>query len=136
MCLLPGNALILAGDRQLTEPWPNPWAHPLPAFSYDMESKTISIKFHSDPLVSSSWPRPESEWKDKQFILAARSVTSTKALYFPRISKWAPGNISFSSKFRNTNPGFEAHTLHNLGVEEKKTSTLAGPSFHWELESV
>ena len=136
MYLLPGNALVLAGDRQRTEPWPNPWAHPLPTFSYDIKSKTISTKFHFDPLVSASWPRPESEWKDKEFALAARSVTPTKALDFPRISKWAPGDIPFSSKCRNTNPGFEAHTLHNLGVEEKKTNGLVDPRFQWELEPV
>lgn len=135
--LLPGNALILAGDRQHTEfEPPNPWAHPLPTFLYAEESKTISVKLYSDPLVSDLWPRPDSEWKDKEFVVAARSVTPTKGLDFQSISRWAPSTLSSSRKFKNTNKGFQAHALYNLGVEEKATSMEDPSRLAWELESV
>jgi len=72
-----GNVLITTLSRQRTEPWPNPWSHPLPTFSYSEESKMITVKFYIDPVVSDHWPRAESKWREKTFALAARSVVGT-----------------------------------------------------------
>jgi hypothetical protein len=111
---------MLTHDRERTEPWPNPWSHPLPTFSYSEESKIITVKTHADPLVANHWPRPESEWKGKDFAVAARSVVATKNRSFQEIVRWAPHSAQHGTQWTSrVGHGSPANSWHNLGVEEK-----------------
>jgi hypothetical protein len=108
-------------NRQRTEPWPNPWSHPLPIFLYSEESKMITIKFYVDPVVSNRWPRAESEWREKEFALAARSVVGTVIPSFQEIARWAPDSVKSTIQWADSDAvGYErpAHQWDNLGVEE------------------
>ncbi|KJA24267.1 hypothetical protein HYPSUDRAFT_86223 [Hypholoma sublateritium FD-334 SS-4] len=67
-----GNALVYTKTRAPTVPWPNPWSHPMPTFSYSEQRKSISVKFYADPCVSGRWPRAEKEWREKVFVVAAQ----------------------------------------------------------------
>ncbi|KAI6011052.1 hypothetical protein BKA83DRAFT_4397620, partial [Pisolithus microcarpus] len=118
-----GSSIVLTGERQRTEPWPNPWSHPLPTFLYAAEPKTITVKFYSDPLVSDKWPRPEREWKDKEFAVAAKSVASTQGLKFEEIARWAPVNALSTRKWGDHYVGY--------GPKAGDLSRMA-----WELEPV
>ncbi|KAI6160606.1 hypothetical protein EDD17DRAFT_1600181 [Pisolithus thermaeus] len=128
-----GSSIILTGERQRMEPWPNPWSHPLPTFLYAAESKTITVKFYCDPLVSDKWPRPEREWKDKEFAVAATTVVSPQGLRFEEIARWAPVNALSTRKWSNHYVGFGPHNHCSVGVEEK-----AGDLYRmaWELEPI
>lgn len=116
-----GNVLITTLSRQRTEPWPNPWSHPLPTFSYSEESKMITVKFYIDPVVSDHWPRAESKWREKTFALAARSVVGTVIPSFQEIASWAPDSAKSTIRWADSDSvGYErhAHAWDNLGVEE------------------
>jgi len=133
-----GNALITTLNRQLTEPYPNPWSHPLPRFSYSDISKMITVKFYVDPVVSNSWPRAESEWRDKEFALAARSVVGTIIPSFQEIAKWAPVSVQWGAD--SDAVGFErlAHEWDNLGVEEigQNMQQQDLDRMQWEIEKL
>jgi hypothetical protein len=131
-----GTTVILTNDRQRTEPWPNPWSHPLPTFLYSKESKSITVTFHSDPLISYKWSRPESEWKGKQFILAARTMGSPRGLNFEEVARWAPENSQSTGKWNSYSGRFEANAWYNLGVEENGTNMADLRRMTWELESI
>lgn len=128
-----GSSIIMTGERQRTEPWPNPWSHPLPKFLYAAESKTITVKFYSDPLVSDKWPRPEREWKDKEFAVAMTPVTPTRGLKFEEIARWAPKNALSTRKWSDYYERSELGDDCLVGVEEK-AGDLSG--MRWELEPV
>lgn len=131
-----GNALIMTFNRQRTEPWPNPWSHPLPTFSYSEESKMITIKFYADPVVSNDWPRAESEWREKEFALAARSVVGTIIPSFQEIARWAPDSVKSTIRWADSDAvGFErpAHQWDNLGVEEIGEN-MDQNRMQWEIE--
>ncbi|KAF8815220.1 hypothetical protein BYT27DRAFT_7249306 [Phlegmacium glaucopus] len=121
-----GNALITTLDRQRTEPYPNPWSHPLPTFSYSAKSKMITIKFYADPVVSNSWPRAESEWRDKEFALAARSVVGTIIPSFQEIARWAPVSAQSTIRWVDT-VGYERparRAWENFDGENKDPSNV------------
>ena len=130
------NAVIITHDRQRTEPWPNPWSHPLPTFSYSVESKLISVKFYADPLVSDDWPRPESEWKDKEFVLAASAPVPTQIRGFRVIAKWAPASAKSTRRW-TTRVGHRCHDQTNLAVEEKLKNIIPRDfnRMKWEIET-
>ena len=97
----------------------------------------ISVKFYADPLLSSNWPRPDKEWKDREFIVTARSPTPTRVHHLNEISRWAP----HSSFIRWTNrAGYEceANGEWTLGIEEKEKMTKLEDTIRlrWELEQV
>ncbi|KAI6097095.1 hypothetical protein F5141DRAFT_1011560 [Pisolithus sp. B1] len=128
-----GSSIILTGERQRTEPWPNPWSHPLPTFLYAADSRTIAVKLYSDPVVSDEWPRPEREWKDKEFAVAAASVAPTQGLKFEEIERWAPVNALSTRKWSDHYVGFGPCNYCNVGVEEKAGDLSR---MEWELEPV
>ena len=77
----------------------------------------ISVKLHVDPLISNQWPRPDQEWKDKEFIIAARPPTATRIRRADEISRWAP-NLNLIPWTNRTN-GLKANAWNAVGVEEK-----------------
>jgi len=98
----------------------------------------ITVKFYADPVVSNNWPRAESEWKDKEFALAARSVVGTIVPDFQKIARWAPDSSKPTTQWVDRAVGYErpAHRWDNLGVEEKGKNM--GPQdlsrMQWEIE--
>ncbi|KAF8970579.1 hypothetical protein BDZ97DRAFT_51308 [Flammula alnicola] len=132
-----GHTLILAHDRPQTFPSPNPWSHPAPTFSYSKETKIMTAKFYADPLISDQWPRPEKEWKDKEFVIAARAPTQVKIHLFNEISRWAPNSrlIRWTCRAGDLWP---ANEWNNLGVVEKADIMKLNDTerMKWEIEQV
>jgi len=113
------NALIVAHRRPPTQPWPNPWSHDLPDFTYCRETQTIAVKFYCDPSASVFWPRPESEWRDKEFIVVSRPKAAVSVLGFESVSRWA---LSTTCAFRWTErvgDKWSENGHHGVAVEEK-----------------
>jgi hypothetical protein len=97
----------------------------------------IMVKFYCDPLVSDGWPRPEREWKEKEFAIAARCIAATQGLRFEQISRWAPANTPSAGSWGGySHFGLEAHSGWNLGVEEKAGNMADLSRMAWELESI
>jgi hypothetical protein len=116
-CKLSDNALIASHERPPTFPWPNPWSHKLATFCYSKETRMISVKLYADPLISNQWPRPDQEWKDKEFIIAARPPTATRIRSADEISRWAPKlNLIRWTDRKNS---LKANARDAVGVEEK-----------------
>jgi len=134
-----GTTLIVSQNRPPTVPWPNPWSHPLPTFVYSSQTKTISVKFHIDPVISNQWPRPESEWKDpyKRFVVSARPPSEEIIHQFKEISRWAP-NARFVAWTLRAGEKWGANDQHALGVVEEKVIVETGETdrMRWEIEQV
>jgi len=128
------NALIASHERPPTFPWPNPWSHKLATFCYSKETRMISVKLYADPLISNQWPRPDQEWKDKEFIIAARPPTATRNRRADEISRWAP-KLNFI-RWTDRTDSFKANAWEGVGVEEKdemmKLEDLN--RIRWEIE--
>ncbi|KAI6009766.1 hypothetical protein PISMIDRAFT_688076, partial [Pisolithus microcarpus 441] len=75
------------------------------------------VKFYSDPLVSDKWPRPEREWKDKEFAVVARCIAPTRGLKYEEIARWAPALSA--GKWNHSVYSYGAGDPYAIGVEEK-----------------
>lgn len=135
-----GNALILAKTRAPTVPWPNPWSHPLPTFTYSEETKCISVNFYAHPYVSGRWPRTEKEWKEKEFLVAAQCTENVKVPSFDKVLRWAPSPRFVERQWTKNSEQWKANDTRTLGVEEKPQSTEPEQGYptrlRWELEEV
>ncbi|KAF8903306.1 hypothetical protein CPB84DRAFT_1774504 [Gymnopilus junonius] len=125
------NVLVLTHSRPPSLPWPNPWSHPLPTFSYSEETKIITVKFYIDPVTSSRWPRPAEEW------ITARSPAVARVPEFKEISRWAP---NMHSKFvhwtRRAGERWVAGSKWNLAVEKAEIEASGDTDrMKWELDS-
>ncbi|KAF8905716.1 hypothetical protein CPB84DRAFT_1844722 [Gymnopilus junonius] len=132
-----GNTLIVAHNRPPTQPWPNPWSHPLPTFTYSKETRLITVKPYIDPSPSANWPRPENDWKGKQLLLAGQSTTATQVPSFSDVSSWAPGSTRTATRWTiRAGVRCEANTWYNLGIEERTTDTRPQDldRMKWEIE--
>jgi len=116
---LVGNALILAHHRPPTLPWPNPWSHDLPQFTYCCYTETIAVKFHCDPSVDIFWPRPESEWKDKEFIVVSKPKARVSVLGFASIARWAQCTTLASRWTDRTQDWWSGNSPDGVAVEER-----------------
>lgn len=127
-----GNALVIAHNRSPTLPWPNPWSHLLPTFSYSKETKIITVTFYSDPSVSKQWPRPDKEWKGKEFVIAARSTSDVRVPHLNEIARWAL-NPRFMRWTARAGDKWGANEWNNLGVEDFAESGDTD-RIRWEIE--
>jgi len=99
----------------------------------------ITIKFHVDPVISTHWPQVESEWKYKEFALAARSVAGTRVPSVQEIARWVPDSAKTTFQWVY-NIGFDIlpSALYNLAVKE--IGKNMGPQdlnrMQWEIEKV
>ncbi|KDR68685.1 hypothetical protein GALMADRAFT_256465 [Galerina marginata CBS 339.88] len=97
----------------------------------------ITIEHHADPGLSSNWPHPESVWKDKEFVLAARPSKATRIPRFAEIARWAPSSTlpplwtTFGGEEWKANDGSSA------AVEEKLEDTQEEDlkRMRWEIET-
>jgi len=87
-------------------------------------------------LVSDDWPRPESEWKDKEFVLAASAPVPTQIRGFRVIAKWAPASAKSTRRW-TTRVGHRCHDQTNLAVEEKLKNIIPRDfnRMKWEIET-
>ncbi|KAF8960981.1 hypothetical protein BDZ97DRAFT_1830751 [Flammula alnicola] len=131
------STLVIADNRPPTLTWPNPWSHSLPTFSYSKETKLITVKFYSDPWISPQWPRPESEWKDKEFIIAAETPTQTRIHGFDEIARWASPHSKLAWTTRGGSQ-FPAKHTYNVGVQEKPDIVTPedAKKMQWDIEQV
>lgn len=133
------NSFIISHNRPCTVPYPNPWSHPLPTFTYFRDTRVISVKFHIDPIPSATWPRPDSEWKDKAYVIAARCRKGMKIPRFQEIKRWAPDDHhKFSDRWTSKAGHYnEPGTPNNLGIEERAiVGEEVEERIQWVLESV
>ena len=94
----------------------------------------MTVKFHADPLVSNQWPRAESEWKNRNFAVAARSVLNTQVYSFQEIAKWAPDSVKSTIQWAShLGSIYPANDPYNVGIEEKGGDT---DRMKWEVETV
>ena len=136
--VLTGSSLIIAHNRPFTRPWPNPWSHPLPTFTYSRDTQIITVKFYIDPIPSATWPRSDSEWKNKEFAVAARCRKGSRIPRFDDIKSWAPDHSKFSKRW-TSRAGHcdEPGAKNNLGIEERASVLGRGEEerIQWVLES-
>ena len=94
----------------------------------------ISVKLYADPVISDQWPRPDQEWKNKDYIIAARPPTTTRIRRADEISKWAP-NLNLIRWTNQTN-SLQANTREAVGVEEKAEMMKSEDvnRIKWEVE--
>ncbi|KAF5385330.1 hypothetical protein D9615_001191 [Tricholomella constricta] len=74
-----GDVLVLRHRRPVSYPFPNPYAHPLPTFSYSPETGEISVHFNSDPSYSPSEQRADA-WKSKSYVLTSIPLRKPKTI--------------------------------------------------------
>ena len=94
----------------------------------------ISVKLYADPLISDQWPRPDQEWNDKEYVIAARPPTATRIRRADEISKWAP-KLNFIRWTGRTN-SLKANASDAVGVEEKAEMMKLEDinRIRWEIE--
>jgi hypothetical protein len=63
--------LVIRHRRPVAQPYPNPYSHPLPTWSYDQKTGEIIVNFTHDP----SYPEPGStkrdDWRTKTYLLTS-----------------------------------------------------------------
>lgn len=95
----------------------------------------ITVQFHADPVLYVHRPRPESEWKDKQFAVAARSLTVVRICTFAEIARWGPG-AHLAPLWTNRRDEWTANSWNSVAVEEKVE--IEGNDLtrmRWEIET-
>ncbi|GBE77656.1 hypothetical protein SCP_0105370 [Sparassis crispa] len=67
------DRVVIRHRRPIVHPYPNAFSHPLPRFSYDSETKHISVQFAVDPSYHASPDEAAtaSAWKDRTFLLTS-----------------------------------------------------------------
>ena len=83
------DTLVVRHRRPITEPYPNPWSHPLPNFNYDRATGCIHVTFNADPAVT-NWPQNETNWKDKIFLLSTLPPGPQSVVAINKYLRWAP----------------------------------------------
>ena len=97
----------------------------------------ISVRFYADPFISPDSPRPEKEWEDKEFLVAARPPTPPRVHYLDEISEWAPRS-NFIRWTNRAGDNWEVNDKTALGIEEKEKMMQSedANSLRWVLEQV
>jgi len=68
------DRLVLRHRRPVSHPFPNPYSHPLPRFSYNPETRHIAVTFSADPSYPTSGSDRAaitSTWKEKVYLLTS-----------------------------------------------------------------
>jgi len=109
-CKAGGNAIDVVDDtvvvrhrHPVTTPWPNPWSHPYPRFTFNASTGLISVEFSCDPSISPDWPRPDQEWKGKEFVLVARGSATFRTRVQYEFIRWAPPSRFAASSTADAN---------------------------------
>ena len=62
----PDGRLVLRHRRPLTQPYPNPYSHPLPRFHFHSDTGRLTVKFENDPEFAGG-----TAWSAKTYYLTA-----------------------------------------------------------------
>lgn len=78
----PDERLVLRHRRPVSHPFPNPYSHPLPRFSYDGATQLITVTFAFDPTypTTASPDTARSTWKDKMYVLTALPLRKPRTI--------------------------------------------------------
>jgi len=79
----PDGKLVLRHRKPVIQPYPSPFSHPFPRFSYSEESKQISASFACDPTYPPIHPdiAPSTAWRDKSFVLCSIPARKPRTLF-------------------------------------------------------
>ncbi|KIM78107.1 hypothetical protein PILCRDRAFT_824825 [Piloderma croceum F 1598] len=127
------NTLVVRHRHPVTEPWPNPWSHPLPIFTYSKSTKRITITFACDPALTHNWPRPDHEWKGREYVIAGPTHSVIRTHKHKDLSQWATTSM-FAEMMSADNANWQAGQWNSLGVEDHATDALDMGRKMWELE--
>ena len=90
----------------------------------------ITVTFSYDPSLSDSWPRPEKEWKGKEFVLSASPPPFPVKVYkLDAMKKWAPAGVSFIGPAEEN---WTPNLSYSMGIEENATDP-GNPRKIWQL---
>ena len=77
----PGERLVLRHRRPVSHPFPNPYSHPLPRFSYDQATRQIIVNFSYDPsFPTSGREEAVSTWKDKAYLMTSLPLRKPRTI--------------------------------------------------------
>ena len=74
---------MLRHRRPVSHPFPNAYSHPLPRFSYEQETRQITVTFTCDPSYPSSASGRDaavSAWKDNTYMMAALPIRKPRTI--------------------------------------------------------
>lgn len=82
MCTFKDECLVLRHRRPVSYPFPNPYSHPLPRFTFKGETGEILVTFATDPTypVPPNKPDAPNEWKDKTYYLTSIPLRKPRTL--------------------------------------------------------
>lgn len=66
-----GDRLVLRHRRPVSKPFPNPYSHPLPQFSYAEQTGEISVEFASDPSYPPHRTSRSFAWRHKSYVISS-----------------------------------------------------------------
>lgn len=74
---------MLRHRRPVSHPFPNAYSHPLPRFSYEQETRQITVSFTCDPSYPSSASGRDaavSAWKDNTYMMTALPIRKPRTI--------------------------------------------------------
>ncbi|KAF9024114.1 hypothetical protein BDZ89DRAFT_989442 [Hymenopellis radicata] len=75
------DRLVLRHRRPVSLPFPNPYSHPLPKFSYNKETAEIHVEFSCDPTYPPrASARISGSWKGQTYLLASIPVRRPRTI--------------------------------------------------------
>jgi len=66
-----GDRIVLRHRRPVSQPYPNPYSHPLPQFSYNQETQEIAVSFTCDPTYPPPGSTSANAWQRRRYILSS-----------------------------------------------------------------
>jgi hypothetical protein len=78
------------------------------------------------------WPRPEKDWKEKEFLIATRSTSHVRAPRLDDIARWAPNSkaIHWSAHGGRV---WGPRDKCNVGVEEYTGIVEHAERMKWDI---
>ncbi|CCL98108.1 uncharacterized protein FIBRA_00102 [Fibroporia radiculosa] len=76
------DRLVMRHRRPVSYPFPNAYSHPLPRFSYDRDTRNITVTFSADPTYP---PGPGSKlspnaWKENAYLLTSIPARKSRSI--------------------------------------------------------
>ncbi|KAK0456165.1 hypothetical protein EV421DRAFT_1895420 [Armillaria borealis] len=99
-----GDRLVLRHRRPISLPFPNSYSHPLPKFSYDLQTKEIHVNFSCDPAYPLPSAFHSNAWKEKTYLLAAIPLRKPRTIIDDASQFIHSALTSSLSLFQSTSP--------------------------------
>ncbi len=98
------DRLVLRHRRPISLPFPNSYSHPLPNFSYDLQTKEIHVNFSCDPAYPPPSAFHSNAWKEKTYLLAAIPLRKPRTIIDDASQFIHSALTSSLSLFQSTSP--------------------------------